>query len=616
MRLQHLRWIGILAPTAFLFGLGALLEWGLRPALPTPFPYLIASAIGTLGIAIFATAMFLALERLQAQLVRRGQELEALNEAGMLLASDLSLDTLLQRLVDLARELVPAHYAALSVLGPSGDIQRFVTSGIPDEQVALIGDPPKGRGLLGIVLREGSTLRVHDISADPRSAGFPPHHPVMKSLLAVPIAIGERIIGNLYLADRRDGRPFDDRDEGLLRLLAAWASIAMKNADLYEQERQRAAEWRSLFELGQEVTASRDVEELLDSVVQRSAGLLGADVAALLLLEPEGESLRVAAQQGLLHARKGERLPLSVYGLQRAVMESGQPLVVDEARTAPDAAPGPRALVEEEGLAALVIVPFSVKGNVLGTLTVGSRRPVRFRERQVELLQAFANWAAVAVETRRLYERLESLARLEERERIAMDLHDSIIQSLYAGELLLEDALAHLTTAPEVARQRLERAAQGLDRTITEIRNYIFDLRPRLSTVDDLPEALATLARELQVNTLADVALEVDDHLPALDEQQSLAVYHIAQEALNNVAKHARASRVSVRLWRDGPFLHLEVKDNGIGFDPESASDLSRQGLRNMTDRARSIGAHLSVRSSPGEGTCVSLSLPLTEVER
>jgi signal transduction histidine kinase len=252
---------------------------------------------------------------------------------------------------------------------------------------------------------------------------------------------------------------------------------------------------------------------------------------------------------------------------------------------------------------------------LLGTLTVANRKPTQFTERQADLLAAFANWAAVAVETSELYDRVKSVALLEERERIGMDLHDGVIQSIYAVSLGLEDALERLEESPQNVRQRLDKAIDDLNKVTRDIRSYIFDLRPQVSDVSDLRRALGELVDELKVNTLMEADLHAEGELPLLDEEQAKGLVHIAQEALHNVAKHSRATSAQVRVAASGRVLTMEVIDNGVGFDfdLEAQRDMAKQGLRNMTDRARVLGARLSIDSAAGKGTRVSLELPLEE---
>ncbi|MEE8369628.1 MAG: GAF domain-containing sensor histidine kinase [Dehalococcoidia bacterium] len=379
-----------------------------------------------------------------------------------------------------------------------------------------------------------------------------------------------------------------------------------------ESERQRAEEWKSLFELGREITALPDMEKLLDSVVSRARELLHTDVAVLMLLSADGEEMRIAAHIGLNTTPTRQPRRLSEHELQSLVLETGSPVIVEDSRTDQRLRDRPVRLITEEELISQIAVPFSGRGTPLGTLTVGNRRQTAFHERQAELLEAFAHWAAVATETGRLYDRVESLARLEERERIGMDLHDGVIQSIYAVGLNLEDCVERLAESPDEARDGMEKALDDLNKVIKDIRSYIFDLRPQVSQVSDLPKALGDLVQEIRVNTLMDANLHIEGELDGLlNKDQALGMFHIAQEALNNVSRHAMASSVSVRLSTERSQVSLMVEDNGVGFDTNDSPGRGRQGIRNMTDRARSLEAMLTLASERGRGTRVTVELPL-----
>jgi signal transduction histidine kinase len=369
------------------------------------------------------------------------EDIRALVEAGIALTSELSLDGILQKLVDVARRQVGARYAAISVLDEKGDIAEFVTSGVTEEERARIGHIPYGRGLLGVLLHEGTGLRLADMRKDPRSGGFPPNHPPMKSLLGVPVVSRGAIIGNLYLTDKQQSEAFDERDEEIVRLLATQA--------------------------------------------------------------------------------------------------------------------------------------------------------------------------AAAIETSRLREQLESLARLHERERIAMDLHDGVIQTVYAVTLHLEDAADRVSQTPDDVRPILDQSIDKLHQVIKDIRSYIFDLRAQVSEVDDLPGAIRELAEGLRVNTLIDVRVNIDERVrESLERDQALGLFHIAQEALNNVSKHSQATAVSIQLAEANGAVSLEVTDNGNGFDTRGVGDSEKHGLRNMRDRARGMGARLSIDSKLGRGTHIDVAIP------
>jgi signal transduction histidine kinase len=248
----------------------------------------------------------------------------------------------------------------------------------------------------------------------------------------------------------------------------------------------------------------------------------------------------------------------------------------------------------------------------MGTLMVANRRRTEFSPQEVELLEAFANWTSVAIESSQLYDKVESLARLEERERIGMDLHDGVMQSIYAVGLQLEAGLERLDDSPDESKDTVERAIETLNNIIKDIRSYIMDLRPRVSVVADLPDAIQQLVEDVRVNTLVQAEFTIDGSVKGLINQtEAIALFHIAQEALSNVIKHSRATRVDVRLSVGDRAVTVEVRDNGVGIDEKRAEAYDRQGLRNMRDRARSVGANLVLDSQPGKGTTVRVELPL-----
>jgi signal transduction histidine kinase len=303
-------------------------------------------------------------------------------------------------------------------------------------------------------------------------------------------------------------------------------------------------------------------------------------------------------------------LPVPDGGLIQHVIRTGERAIVVDRRNDERMLGRPLPFLDQEGLRSSIEVPLKGKDRILGILIAGNREKTHYSEQQAELLETFANLTALAIETRQLYDKLESLARLEERERIGMDLHDGVIQSIYAVGLHLEDVAERLPAAAEAMKPEVERAMDDLNKVIKDIRSYIFDLRPHLSQVDDLPQALSQLVEHFRVNTLTTITLEIDTPFEGVGgEAEAMALFHIAQEALNNVSKHAKATLVAVRLGSEP--VTLEIADNGIGFDvPDAGRPSVHNGLRNMKDRARSVGADLSFESAPGKGTRVVVRLP------
>ena len=371
--------------------------------------------------------------------------LEALDDATRAIAGVLDLDDVLQLIVDRVADLVDARYAALGIVDRFGSIERFLTFGIAPEQRALLGSPPQGHGLLGLIIREGRSFRIPEIAAHPDSYGFPPNHPPMRSLLGVPVEVQGRAIGNLYLTDKRGAPEFSAADQQLVELFARHAGIAIENARLHEQ--------------------------------------------------------------------------------------------------------------------------------------------------------------------------VQSLAVVEERDRIGQELHDGIIQSLYAVTLSLEEAAELMAEDPSGAAARIDRAIDDVHASIKDIRNFILGLRPHLLERTDLVGGLAALADELRLNTMVDVEVDLDEGVEAagaLSDGRRAQLLQIAREALSNAARHAGASRATVRLAHQEGGIFLRVEDNGRGFDPGTVPGGEHQGLVNMRDRAASVGGQLEVDSSPGKGTRIIVRVPLS----
>ena len=374
------------------------------------------------------------------------ERLEALDAATRGIAGVLALDRVLQLIVDRVRELIAAEYAALGIVDENGVIEQFVTSGISRQQHDRIGALPRGRGLLGLIIRENRTYRVGDISHHPASYGFPPHHPLMTSFLGVPIQVKGRSVGNFYLTNKRDEAEFSEADERLVEMFALHAGVAIENARLHEQ-------------------------------VQRMA-------------------------------------------------------VIDE------------------------------------------------------------------------------------RTRIGKDLHDGIIQAIYAVGLSLEDVPELMQEAPAEAVARVDRAIDSLNLAIRDIRNFIFGLRPELAAAGGLVAGLAALANEFRLNTVIDVEFEAGEGVPDIPADRRGEVLQIAREALSNVARHSKATSARITVAGVGDRLELLVADNGLGFDPDLRRDGVHQGLVNMRARALDLGGALRVESQPGGGTRIIVRLPVDPAPR
>lgn len=441
---SQIRWLAIIIPITFLIALEAVTYWLLGDYVGHGRSHLVATTAMALGILTFSYFMFRMLEHLGGHLNERNRQLRALNEAGISLTSELNLDTVLQKVVDLSRELIGAKYAALRVVGDGVEVEKFVFSGMTIEEAARIGDFPRIRGVLGVVVRDQQPLRLPDVSLHSESVGFPDNHPPMKSFLGYPITFKGKSLGTIYLTEKIGAPEFTQEDQDMISLFAAQVAVAIVNARLYEQ--------------------------------------------------------------------------------------------------------------------------------------------------------------------------MQRLAVLEERERISMELHDGVIQSIYAVGLNIQDCAETVAQEPHEVQGRLSRAVDELNQVIQDIRSYIFDLRLHALNESSLQEGLERLIQELRVGTLMDICLDIQKALDVeLSPHQTWHLLQIARESLNNAAKHARATSVAARLSANDGRLSMSISDNGVGFEVEKALQRQHHGLKNMIERARAIGAQLFVESDQGRGTTVKVELSLDQ---
>lgn len=542
--------------------------------------------------------------------VSQEASLLALNEAALAITSERSLDGVLQRIAELARELVGAEYGALGVVDSEGVIVSFSTSGISDEQRAAIGALPKGRGLLGALIREGKPLRVPDISADPRSVGFPPNHPPMRNLLGIPILLGERVLGDLYLANKVNAAEFSQQDEELVLLLARHAAAAIENARLNTALEGRVRQFQALQVLGSAVSAVLELDAVLSLVVDRSMVLMRTTGAAIGFVEGPDLVYRVTTGRGA-QALRDVRLPLSK-SLAGMAITGGRPVV---SRDLPHDPRGNARLAARVAVRDAVWVPLIAKGQAMGVLAVFDRvdeQPVA--EEDAEVLQLYANQAAVAIENARLYERVQGLAVLEDRERIMRELHDGIIQSIYGVGLGLEYAVDLISERPEEARHRVRQAALALNEVLGDIRSYILKLGPSAEAGATPRLVLERIVQEFQTTWPHAVSFSASAGAAArLGAEELHHLAQVAREALANVVRHAQATWIGVELRVEGDRLRLRVADNGIGFDPRIRVDQSHFGLRDMRDRAHQLNGRLNLRRRSPTGTLLSFDVRVSK---
>jgi signal transduction histidine kinase len=530
---------------------------------------------------------------------------DLLLEAGLALSSELSLPVILQRIVDLAAQLTDARYCALGVLGSSGEITDFITTGLSKREREAIGPLPRGRGILGVLIHDARPLRLERIADDARSVGFPAHHPSMTTFLGAPVKALGRVFGNIYLTEKRDAQLFTQQDENDLVVLATQAGVAIANATLYEEARQRERWLDALRQTTVAIMADEPIDSVLALICRLARELAEADLATLVTTTNQPDHLVIATAEGAYDRRlRGLDLPLEG-SISGEVMRTGRPIVLENAsrdsRTY-------RPMVQLGQMGPSIFVPLLVRGRPFGTVAVSSLVGAPpFAASAVRLVETFAEQASVALDLSRLRRDTERVAILEDRERIAKDLHDGIIQSLFAVGMGLQGTAA--TVEGTEAEARLEGAVDEIDRVIRDLRNYIFGLRPGILADRQLEQALRTLAREVSEQSGLKVGIEVDSAVAAELSPKATELLQLTREALSNVQRHADARECLLSLQRSGKHAVLRVRDDGRGFDP-SAVRLG-QGIANMRDRAKRLGGQVRVVTAPGKGTRLRMAIPL-----
>jgi signal transduction histidine kinase len=533
------------------------------------------------------------------EVVTSRERLRALLDAVVSIGSDLDLRGTLERIVASACQLAGARYGALGVIGPDRTLVEFIAHGLSPAEHAAIGAPPTGRGVLGLLIDDPRPLRLADVTAHPKSYGFPPNHPPMRSFLGVPIRIRDHVYGNLYLAEKRDGAEFTEDDEQIVVALAAAAGVAIDNARLYSvaQRRQR---W---------LAASSEISNLLVGHVRRSEALAliarrareVAEAALVLVLVHDDEAgvLTVEVIDGPDELRQelaGAEVPAD-HQIFREVLQSRRQVVVDDIAKA---APLPVRLPERPA----IIVPLASVESLHGLLVVVGADGQADREDESTMLGSFAAQAALAFERALAQEEREMFAILEDRERIARDLHDVVIQRLFATGMQLQ-TVARLSPRPEV-QERINSAVDGLDATIRDIRSAIFELRTPMTAAlrTEIREIVASSAEQLGFRPNLELVGPLDSAVPTEVRSDVLAVL---REALSNVVRHAGATAVDVLVQARGGTITLRVADNGRGIPPQAR----RSGLKNLAARAERLGGSMEVRDNVPRGTVLEWSVPL-----
>ena len=542
--------------------------------------------------------------RLQTVLATRDR-VYTLLEAVVAVGTNLDLEMVLKQIVEAAITLVRARYGALGIISEGGRLVEFVPVGLSDTEIAAIHHWPEGRGLLGALITDPRPLRLPDISASPKSSGFPPGHPPMRSFLGVPVRVRDEVYGNLYLTEKEGGADFDEEDEALLVALAAAAGVAIDNAKLYEEARRQQRWLRASSEVTRRLLSGSAPDEVLALVTQQTLEMSGADLVALALPTSDRQQLVIQHAAGVgAPGALGLVLPVSA-SVSGEVLSSGEPVILQDFGHDPRVA-GPAR--EHMPLGPAIILPLGAPGDVRGVFTVGrDSGAMPLAPEAVEMVQTFAAQAAIALELAEHRQDAERLAILSDRDRIARDLHDLVIQRLYATGMSLQGAMP-LLNRPEAAT-RVSSAVDALDETIREIRSAIFSLQSRgeakqnglraqvLEVVDQMTPALGFAPSLRLVGPL-------DEAVPADAAEQVLSAL---REALSNAARHAAASRVNVTV-EVGPELILRVRDDGTGMGHTTR----RSGLANIAERAADLGGKLTVNAAEGGGTQLDWRVPVS----
>jgi signal transduction histidine kinase len=541
--------------------------------------------------------------RLQEVLATRDR-MRWLLEAVVVIGTDLDLESVLKRIVEAAVTLVDARYGALGVVGEGEQLIEFIPVGMDEPVIRGIHHWPEGRGLLGLLIRDPRPLRLADIAKHPESSGFPDGHPPMGGFLGVPVRVRDAVFGNLYLTEKQNGSDFSDDDEALLIALGSAAGVAIENARLYEEARRQQRWLAASTEVTAALLSGSEPAAVLALVTEQALRLSGADLVVLELPDTERRSLSVEHARGL-----GAENSMGLVGSVDAsmaghVLASGETVVLTEFSTDNRVAAGSRRVMR---LGPAIMVPLGVPGNVRGVLTAGRQQGAQpFASGVIKLMTSFTAQAAVALELAERRRDAERLSLYEDRDRIARDLHDLVIQRLYATGMSLQGTMP-LIVKPEAAG-RVSSAVDAMDETIKEIRTAIFALQAH---GEDKPPALRAriLAVAEEMTPLLGFAPSLrlvgplDEKVPAGAAEQVLVAL---REALSNAARHAQASEVDTTVDA-GADLMLRVRDNGVGMP----GNVARSGLRNLAERARQLDGELRIGPAADGGTELEWRVPI-----
>ena len=537
--------------------------------------------------------------------------LRAVLDAAIAVTSELSIEAVLQRIVEAAAELTGAKYAALGVIDQTGvGLENFVTTGLDQETVEAIGDLPRGRGILGVLIRDAQPLRLPDLGSDPRSVGFPPNHPPMKTFLGVPVLLRGVAYGNLYLTEKAAGEEFTEEDQEIVQLLAAQAAVAIENARLYESATRWGDQLQSLAEVGNALSTELELSRLLELVVTRLRELIDARLVFLAMPKPDGSTVVETVAADDAERYLGMELDPTRSKTAR-VLERRRSERVDSLIDDPEV---DQHAARQMGARTGLFVPLVVRDQAIGVIVAQDKEQPdpRFTDEDLRIAEAFAQRASVALD---LSERVarDALRRVVsgqelERQRLARELHDETGQALTSMLLGLKGI--EEAKDEDDKRRSILALRELVVSTLHDVRRLAVELRPKALDDFGLVPALERLAETFAEQTNIDVHVEaaLGEARPA--EEIETALYRIVQEALTNVVKHANAKTVSVSLTRNDDRVAVVIEDDGRGFDPSANSD-EGLGLVGMRERIALVNGRLSVESGGDQGTTIAVEVPI-----
>lgn len=535
------------------------------------------------------------------QIVEGRDRLDGLIDAILAITSGLKLDATLRAIVHTAAELVDARYGALGVRGYDHRLVEFVYEGIDEETRHLIGSLPEGRGVLGALIEEPKPIRLDDISRHPASVGFPLHHPPMRTFLGVPVRIRDEVFGNLYLTEKADGQPFSDDDEVLVQALAAAAGIAVDNARLFEESRTREAWIEATRDIGTQMLAGADPAMVFRLIAEEALTLM-AGAATLVAVPLDDEAPACEVDDLVIVEVAGEISPavkqmtVAVSGTSiGGVFHDRTPRRFDRLDLAVDGPvePGPA-----------LVLPLRAADTVAGVLVaLRSADEQPFSDKQLDMMAAFADQAALAWRLATAQRQMREVEILTDRDRIARDLHDHVIQRLFAVGLTLQGA-APRARVPAV-RESIYSSIDDLQEIIQEIRSAIFDLHAGPSRATGLRHRLDKVIDQLAIPALH-TTVQYTGPLSVVDTVLANHAEAVLREAVSNAVRHANATSLAINVSVEDD-VRVEVVDDGVGI----SGDITESGLRNLRQCADDAGGEFTVENMPTGGTLLRWSAPL-----